>query len=118
MCTDYGYDPPDFVSRTFPISSRPRRCGECKAPIAPGERYQRVVTKWEGEILTMTDCGLCAAWARAFGDAMRRECDEASWEEGRMWATIAEFCSEHLGYSPRNDTEQRAAGAEGIDHGR
>lgn len=58
MCFTEG-DPPEFAESSMPIARKEHRCCECLVVIGRGERYERVVGKWEGDLLTFTTCQRC-----------------------------------------------------------
>ena len=75
-CDYFDYDAPDFCEVTTVKAARKRhKCCECRGPILVGEKYERTVGRWKGELRTFRECRLCL--------------------ELRQWATISMpcFCS-------------------------
>ena len=56
---DYDGDAPEFCNVAFVRARKEHRCYECSGKIAPGEKYRRVVGKWNGDLETYRECGLC-----------------------------------------------------------
>ncbi len=50
---------PDFFSRATPKARKAFRCYECSGEISPGERYERVAGKWDGEFAEYLTCERC-----------------------------------------------------------
>jgi hypothetical protein len=54
------YDPPEFYNAQVIKAARKRhKCDECDRPMLPGENYERVTGKWEGELSVLTTCSNC-----------------------------------------------------------
>lgn len=47
------------LSDTHPKARKPHRCIECGRTIPPGERYERIVVKFDGTIHTYRTCAHC-----------------------------------------------------------
>lgn len=71
------YDAPEFYHKETRKARFPHKCGECRGPISPGETYEHVRGKWNGDIDSYKTCALCV--------------------ELREWATISVpcFCGSH-----------------------
>lgn len=67
VCLYGGYDgdETDFQCSTTPVARVAHQCGECKRAIVKGERYERYVTKNDGEISASKTCAECAEIRRA-----------------------------------------------------
>ena len=50
---------PDFFTEQHVTARKRHRCGECFAWIEPGEVYERVSGKWDGDMLTQKTCQPC-----------------------------------------------------------
>lgn len=85
-------EPAAFYARAFPKARKTHKCDECGREIAPGELYERVAAKWEGEITTLATCAHCQE-ARLWLEVV---C------EGWLHGGVLEDLSEHRweGYSP------------------
>lgn len=53
------YEHPDFCTTTNPVAKKQHYCSECQHPIYPGENYERVSGKWDGEVITFKICTFC-----------------------------------------------------------
>ena len=66
MCMIYGAEEtPEFFVKQTPTARKAHRCGECGRTIRPGEIYERVRGKWNGDVGTEKTCAHCVA-ARAW----------------------------------------------------
>lgn len=65
-------DPPEFMVTETRRARKPHQCHECRGTITPGESYEHVRGKWEGDVYTFKTCALCL--------------------ELRQWATISVPC--------------------------
>lgn len=74
-----GEYPPEYYLRRIVTARKKYRCYECERPIVAGQRYERVVGKWDGCADSHTTCLDCVALAEAFGDGNRFH--GALWEE-------------------------------------
>lgn len=50
------YERPEFYHATRPLARTAHRCDECGRTIEPGERYERVYAKWDGDPGTVRTC--------------------------------------------------------------
>lgn len=101
MSTDCGacvwsgadYDGPDggFYVGSHPRARKPHACYECHRTIAPGERYCRVASKWDGRIYVMATCLEC----EDIGNSL--SCD-GTWIHGGLWEAIDEI-AEQIGFA-------------------
>lgn len=53
------YDPPEFSSRRICVARKAHKCTECRGPIQPGEKYEYVAGRWEGEFCDFHTCERC-----------------------------------------------------------
>lgn len=53
------YDTPEFFNESRPLAAKAHRCDECGRVIKPGERYERVTGKWDGDVITNKTCVYC-----------------------------------------------------------
>ena len=58
------YDAPEFYSESRPVARKARKCSECRRMIQPGERYFKVVGKWDGMFDVFSRCCYCEAVAK------------------------------------------------------
>lgn len=59
MSCSCDYEAPEFYCRSTPTARKVHRCYECSGEIRPGERYERVSGKWDGEIGVYLTCERC-----------------------------------------------------------
>ena len=55
------YERPEFYDKACHVARRTHQCAECGRRISPGERYERVAGKWDGDVLVFRTCCRCAA---------------------------------------------------------
>lgn len=55
------YDPPEFYKATTRTARTPHGCEECGGNIEPGEAYEHVTGKWDGEFGSFITCRRCLA---------------------------------------------------------
>jgi hypothetical protein len=55
----YDGDQSEFWVESSPKARKAHKCCECRESIQPGERYQRVVGKWDGRLETYRFCVPC-----------------------------------------------------------
>lgn len=53
------YDPPDWYERRVFTARKMHKCYECSGIILPGEQYEHVVGKWEGDVSVFKTCERC-----------------------------------------------------------
>ena len=54
------YDAPEWMRQKQKVLARKSHvCNECRCTIRPGERYEYVVGKWDGDVLTFKTCERC-----------------------------------------------------------
>lgn len=53
------YEPPEFVVVETRKARKQHHCYECGCDVPPGETYEHVRGKWEGDISTFRTCALC-----------------------------------------------------------
>lgn len=87
MCMyDNGEYSAEFHSEVTRKARKRHKCGECERFIEPGENYERVVGKWDGEISTYLTCEHCVA-ARGW---LSHECG------GWLYEMVEEDLQEHV----------------------
>jgi hypothetical protein len=81
------YDAPEFFHREIRRARKLHKCGECGGEIKPGEQYEHVRGKWDGDLTTIKTCERCVdiiTWTKnnvpclcyAYGNAIE-DCQEA-----------------------------------------
>lgn len=60
-CDFYDYEAPDVYRKSYPRAKIQHICEECGEPILPGQKYEYVFGKWEGEVSTFKTHMACAA---------------------------------------------------------
>jgi hypothetical protein len=90
-------DPAEFCAVTTRKARKPHVCCECGCPIQPGEQYESVTGKWEGEILRMKTCLLCVEIGEAFacGGGWTYACLWDDLREG-VYPTLSMCCLQKL----------------------
>jgi len=63
---DYDGDPPDFYDQSWRKARIIHTCCECGRDIRPGERYEYVSGKWDGDIDVYKTCEQCVAIAEEY----------------------------------------------------
>ena len=80
---DFDGDGSEFFEITEPKARKPHKCYECGIMINPGDRYERVAGKWEGEFATFETCLFCVEVRKVFS------CGE-SVSYGELWDSMIE----------------------------
>lgn len=78
---DYNVNGPDFFQERISKARKKYRCCECGGDIKPGDPYERVSGKWDGEVSNIRTCILCS---RIRKDLCR------SWTYGELREVIRE----------------------------
>jgi hypothetical protein len=92
-CLYGGFDDDDdtgFTATSVLTARKVHECYECHQVIQVGERYQRVVQKYEGKIYAYKHCLLCVEIQNAL------YCD-GGWLWGCLWSDIREQIFEGTG---------------------
>ena len=74
------FEHPEFYHREQRTARTAHKCSECRSTIHPGERYEHVRGKWEGDVGTFNTCCRCLAlreWVTAHVPC-------ACWTHGNM----------------------------------
>jgi len=58
VCNDTG-DIPEFVTEKLVTAKKIHKCCECKEYILPGQKYEVVKGKWDGQFDTFKTCLPC-----------------------------------------------------------
>src|SRR5262245_32137550 len=77
-----GDNPPEVCGTLTVRAKKPQKCCECKETINPGDQYEVVSGKWEGEWSSFKTCAPCADIRKTF-------CCEG-WAYGFLWADAAD----------------------------
>ncbi len=103
---DYGYHS-EVYSRRWRTARKPNECCECGDPIKPGERYEYVWGKCEGDWYTAVTCETCVKiWDDFFPMCVR------------LHGGLAEEFQECYGFDyryPAGSVDAEAGGAEGAE---
>ena len=81
---DDDYDRPEFYDAKLVKAKKEHQCSECYRVIHPGEMYERINGKWDGDVSTFKTCPDCKSIQETFF------CDH--FLHGGMW----EYFDEHL----------------------
>jgi hypothetical protein len=90
------YDPAEFYSATIRKARKQHKCYECSGSILPGEQFEYVAGRWDGNFDWFKTCSRCVdlrTWVRnnipcvcwAHGnlhDDLREHVSAASWHAG------------------------------------
>lgn len=61
MCScDYDGEAPEFYRIDIVKARKEHRCCECSDMIKPGDVYERISGKWDGEVYTCKTCVVCS----------------------------------------------------------
>jgi hypothetical protein len=75
MCFDHD-EYADVYRESNPVARKRYVCQECRLPILPGERYQRVFSVFEGRAMTSHTCAVCQWFMERIADYERsRGCE-------------------------------------------
>jgi hypothetical protein len=96
MCAIDDAGPWDFHDSQIFKAAKPHRCSECRRTIQPGEKYERVTGKIDGDFVTYKTCAHCIE-ARKWLEA---EC------HGWLYTGVAEDLYEHTGSSFREPAKE------------
>lgn len=58
-CDNFDVEPCEFYQASFIRARKAHQCADCEATIQPGEMYERIVGKFDGEFFTHTQCKVC-----------------------------------------------------------
>lgn len=94
-------NPAEMCGTLFVKARKPQKCCECGGEINPGDRYEVVSGKWEGEWLSFKTCAPCAEIRKAF-------CCEW-WTYGTLWADAAGGFFEYMTIGCLDKLETAAA---------
>lgn len=78
------YEPAEFYHKETHKARLRHRCDECYSAISPGEAYERVRAKWDGQICTYKTCGRCVALREHLAAHLRCFC----WAHGSLHEDI------------------------------
>ena len=108
MCrVDYCDEFAEEISRETPTARKAHRCGECGRAVEPGERYERIVAKWDGDLTVSKTCSHCVR-ARRW---LERECG------GFVYTEVADELAEHWQESAEYRTKELRALIMGMRRG-
>lgn len=93
------YDPPEFYCKTTPKARKRHRCEECAGPISPGEAYELVSGKWEGNFSVFKTCQRCVDLRTWVTNNIPCTC----WAHGNMHEDLKESVHEAV-YRAREET--------------
>jgi hypothetical protein len=83
------YDPADFYYDEIRKAIKIHKCSECDRDIQPGEKYEKVVAKYEGDLRTYKTCPDCLSVRDVFFCA-------GFFHEG-LWEYVAEHVEDMNG---------------------
>jgi hypothetical protein len=103
MCGCDSYDGPSVYHSAIRVSRRGRKCGECGAPIAKGQRYSHSAGCWDGEWNSFEECLRCDALRQAWHDT------EGCWpSHGNLRDDVLECLRDGRRWPPDGDYDERA----------
>jgi hypothetical protein len=74
----------DFYVEQIVTARKPHKCYECSTVVVPGQKYERVTGKWDGELGRYTFCLFCSEVSKVF-----------SCGDGRMFGVLWEDMTEY-----------------------
>ena len=90
------YDPADFYRKTERKARKFHHCYECNGGVQPGEIYEHVSAKWEGQVDSFATCCRCVAlrkWVLAHVPCF-------CWHHGNMRDEARETINEYKHEAP------------------
>lgn len=79
-------DPCEFHKSTIRTAKKEHICGECDRKIHPGEKYEYISAKYDGEIFSVTTCIDCLSLRKTFFCSfLYGAIWEYFWEEFKDW---------------------------------
>jgi hypothetical protein len=93
MCCCYDAPQPEFHSAVKRKARKRHQCCECRIDIRPGDHYESVAGKWEGELSMYKTCLPCVELRTKLAE------DCGCWVYGGLYDDIAE----RLPYSDKTD---------------
>jgi len=88
---------PEFAHTTRPRARKEYHCCECSRNIKPGEVYERVAGKWDGEVSTVRTCIVCTN--------VRVSLFKGAFTYGNMWEAIREEFREYGEFKDTTDED-------------
>ena len=82
-------DDADFYNATLRKARKPHECCECHGTIQPGQSYEHVVGKWDGDLSKYDTCSLCVEIRTKFS------CN-GSWLFTSMWDSLRDSLFDRL----------------------
>ena len=79
----------EFHRTEFPKARKSHKCCECNREIHPGEKYEYVVGKFDGDLYKAKTCDHCAEIRRCLS------CDMTP-AYGTMWSEIMDYVFPHI----------------------
>lgn len=68
MCGCEDGEPYEFYRHSTPKARKEHGCNECKRRIRPGQRYELIVGKFDGDFTVTRVCQRCQALSDAFAE--------------------------------------------------
>ncbi len=79
----------EFSTTETRTARKPHKCYECEREIRPGEKYEHVAGRYEGEFSVYDTCALCVEIRNVF------TCGN-SWYFGLLWEEMREYAFPRL----------------------
>lgn len=79
---------PEYSNIKFPKARKTHQCGECYRDILPGEKYEKITAKWDGDFSTHKTCLDCRSIRDQFF---------TSWMYGQIWEHLDNFIADVSG---------------------
>lgn len=89
VCIGGCDDPMEMISESTPTCRLPFKCCECRREIAKGEKYEKMVGRYDGQFLTYRTCLLCVEIRTIF-------CCGEGWMFESLWDDMREYAFERL----------------------
>jgi hypothetical protein len=87
------YDAPEFFREVTPRAVFKHKCSECGRVIQKGERYKRILGKWDGHFSTFNRCHHCDSVATELAARIPCYCDMYGglWDGDRLLDYMADL---------------------------
>lgn len=89
VCIGGCDDPMESISESLPSCRIPFKCCECGLEVPKGDKYEKIVGRYDGEFLTYRTCLLCVEIRNVF------TCGKG-WMFESLWDDMREYAFERL----------------------
>lgn len=78
----------DVIEQVVRAARKPHKCTECREPILPGQRYEYMFGKFDGDTVRLHTCELCVEIGRFYSCG--------GYIPGEIWNDLEEGMFEHF----------------------